>query len=673
MTDLDSINPSEWLETDGLGGFASGSSTGVAARRYHGLLVHAATPPTQRRMLVNSVEVHAITPSGRYALSSHRYGGDVIHPDGAERIQTFTHEPWPTWRYRLPDGLIVQHELFMCRNMPLVALFWRLVGRAPGVTLEVRPLLSGRDYHALHHENKAFQTQAKIDGQDVRFQPYPDAPQPGVVVRSNGAYAHQPHWYRGFHYEEESLRGFDACEDLASPGRWSFNLSANEAVMILAADEQDVLPAHSKSSPLMQARALRAAERRRRRGFASPLHRAADHYIVRRGAGRSIIAGYPWFADWGRDTFIAMRGLCLATGRLGDAARILAEWSTAVSQGMLPNRFPDEGEEPEYNAVDASLWYIIAVEEFLALAARTNFHVSRRDRRALLDAADAILTGYTHGTRYGIRMDQDGLLHSGAPGMQLTWMDARVGDRVITPRIGKPVEVQALWINALSLAARRDRGWNAAAGRANRAFADRFWNAQCGWLNDVVDADNQPGRIDSTLRPNQIYAVGGLPLTIIDHEKARRIVEVVQTRLWTPLGLRSLASGQADYTPRYFGGPHQRDAAYHQGTVWPYLAGPFVEAFLRVNHHMPSARRQAREQFMQPLHNHLQQAGIGHISEIADAQSPHTPRGCPFQAWSLGELMRLELSVLPDGDILERFLRPSVRAGRARSAACAGG
>jgi predicted glycogen debranching enzyme len=407
--------------------------------------------------------------------------------------------------------------------------------------------------------------------------------------------------------------------------------------------------------PLADARAVRdaasgwaGAERRRRTAFPSAEHRAADAYIVRRGRGRTVIAGYPWFTDWGRDTFIAMRGLCLATGRLADARDILLEWAGAVDRGMLPNRFPDAGDAPEFNAVDASLWFVVAAGELIAAAAGRPRLLSRAQRTRLHDAMLAIVSGYAAGTRYGIRLDDDGLIAAGEAGQQLTWMDARVGAREITPRIGKPVEIQALWLNALQLAAALDDRWREVQARGSASFERRFWNASRGCLFDVVDVEHQPGTADGTVRPNQILAVGGLPMPLLAGARAAAIVGVVERALWTPMGLRSLAPGEPGYAGHYQGPPDLRDAVYHQGTVWPWLLGPFVEAWLRV-HGGATTRAEAERRFVAPLRAHLQQAGLGHVSEIADGDAPHAPRGCPWQAWSLGEYLRMTAAVADPG------------------------
>jgi predicted glycogen debranching enzyme len=356
--------------------------------------------------------------------------------------------------------------------------------------------------------------------------------------------------------------------------------------------------------------------------------------------------------------------------RLCIARQILLAWAETVSEGLLPNRFPDHGDQPEYNSVDASLWYVVAVHDYLDVIRRSECDVPESDRAALTAAIDAILAGFSRGTRFGIRLDDDGLLAAGVPGLQLTWMDAKVGDWVVTPRIGKPVEVQALWLNALWIGSQHDPHWRTILDQGRSAFVERFWNEAGGYLYDVVDGDHQAGTVDGSFRPNQIFAVGGLPLQILDGEPAQRVVEAVESRLLTPLGLRSLDPGHPAYRPRYEGGVWERDGAYHQGTLWPFLIGPFVEAWVRVHGNTSKAKRQARCRFVDPLLQHLEEGGLGHISEIADAEPPHTPRGCPFQAWSLGELLRLTHGVLreqPDKDAETRqFDVPLTVAGASR-------
>jgi predicted glycogen debranching enzyme len=630
----------EWLETDGLGGFASGTADLVRTRRYHGLLLVSTTPPAGRVLLVNGLEAWVETPAGRFAISSQSYGPGIVHPDGASRIEAFEADPWPRWTFRLEDATRVEQEICVSRKTGVTVLGWRLPEKRPNVSLFVRLLFSGRDSHALHRQNPAFRFEPKIAGKVAAWRPYDGIPP--TVVAGNGKYTHEPLWYSNFLYEEERARGLDFSEDLASPGVFRFDLSAADAALLVSTRA----PATSED-PLSLARRLRAAEQRRRASFPARLDRSADDYIVRRGAGKTIVAGYPWFTDWGRDTFIALRGLCLATGRLETAREILLQWSGMISEGMLPNRFPDEGAAPEYNSVDASLWFAVAVHDYLDACERAGRRVAVSDRKSLTAATEAILEEYASGTRFAIHADTDGLLAAGVPGVQLTWMDAKVGERVITPRIGKPVEVEALWINALRIGARLSGRWGELAEKASSSFSARFWNDQ-GFLYDVVDCDHAPGTSDARFRPNQIFAIGGLPFPLLENDRGRCVVDAVETRLWTPMGLRSLAPDDPAYVGRYEGGIEERDSAYHQGTVWPWLAGAFVEAWVRVRGGTAAARRDARERFLNPLLRHVGEAGLGHISEIADGDPPHAPRGCPFQAWSVGETLRLDRAVLEE-------------------------
>jgi predicted glycogen debranching enzyme len=644
MNDLSMMKDYEWLEADGLGGFVSGTVSGIRTRRYHALLLAATKPPSGRVVLVNGFDAWVETEAGTFSLSSQLYNPDVMHPDGARRIEEFKADPWPQWIYSLEEGTKIQFELFACNGASVTVLGWRLLTSKGKTILSFRPFLSGRDYHSMHHENGAFQFEPQIQGKRLVWCPY--SGMPGIIVLSNGEYLHQPDWYRNFLYEQERARGLDFTEDLAAPGAISWDLAQGEAFCILAAEGFENGLLNSDSSPEKLAADLRRAELRRRQKLSLLLDRSADAYLVKRGSGKTIVAGYPWFTDWGRDTFIALRGLCLATERFVDARDILLEWAGVVSDGMLPNRFPDQGDLPEYNSVDASLWYIVAVHDFLQAMKDRPGVVFQRQKKRLQQAVEAILTGYSQGTRYAIHMDQDGLLAAGVPGVQLTWMDSKIGEWVVTPRIGKPVEVQALWLNALWMASQFSERWKEPFVRGRESFCARFWNEQGGYLYDVVDVDHESGKVDALFRPNQILAIGGLPIPLIEGERAKRVVEAVTQRLWTPLGLRSLAPQEPAYTPRYEGGVRERDSVYHQGTVWPWIIGPFVEAWVRVHGESDDARREARTRFLMPIMEHLNNAGLGHVSEIADADPPHRPRGCPFQAWSVGEVLRLDRMIL---------------------------
>lgn len=633
----------EWLEADGLGGFASGTVSGVRTRRYHALLLTAATPPTGRRVLVNGFDAWVETPGGAFALTSQAYGPQTVHPDGAHRMESFTADPWPRWVFALEDGTKIRQELFVKHGFPFVAVKWKLMTKGKNSKLVLRPFISGRDYHGLHRENPHFNFDAAVKGNRVAWRPYEGLP--GIETFSNGAYTHEPLWHRNFFYAQEHERGLDFREDLASPGVFRWDLSKNEAIWMAGVEKQTPRGFSEDISPEILHRDLATAEKKRRSRFPSRLFLSADSYVAKRGEGKTIMAGYPWFTDWGRDTFIALRGLLISTGRLEEARRILLEWSDTISEGMLPNFFTDHG-KPEYNSVDASLWYVAAVHEFLREREKKKPALKKEELEKLRHAVCSVLSGYAQGARFGIRMEEDGLLSAGQPGVSLTWMDARAGDRAVTPRIGKPVEVEALWINALWVGSRTEPKWKRIYDRALISFNERFWNEESGCLYDVVDADHVPGKNDGSFRPNQIFAVGGLPTALVTGEKAKRIVDAVEKRLWTPMGLRSLAPGSPEYALHCRGGARERDEAYHQGTVWPWLLGAFVEAWLGVHGKTRENKTTARIKFVEPLFKHLNEAGIGHISEIADAEPPHTPRGCPFQAWSTGEVLRLATSVL---------------------------
>ena len=645
-----SESPREWLEADGFGGFASHTTTGARTRRYHALLLVARQPPTDRRVLVSGVDAVIESDSGRRALTSQTYvgptesEGSVIHHEGLPVEATFDGSLWPAWTYDLGEDALIEHAIFVPRGRSLVILSWRWRGpRRKGVTLNVRPFLSGRDYHALHHENAEFNFKPAFEAGSGRllFRPYET--ELGIVAFSNGRFAPEEHWYRNFLYTEDRERGLDCVEDLAAPGTFTFDLE-HEALLVFGTE--DAAPNLSVGRLEDEVRRLRESERARRTASTSPLVRAASAYVVNRGQGRTIVAGYPWFTDWGRDTFIALRGLSLATSNLEEARRILIEWSGAVSMGMLPNRFPDSGEAPEFNSVDASLWFIMAVHDLRRAEAEARFLPSFADEKRLDTAIAAILQGYTIGTRHGIRMDGDSLLAAGEPGVQLTWMDAKVGEYVVTPRIGKPVEIQALWINALRIGGQIQSRFADFASKAEDSFGARFWHEETGYLYDVVDVDHVPGRYDGRIRPNALFAVGGLPFQTLRGERARQVVDVAESLLLTPAGLRSLSPRDPQYRGSCQGSAWARDTAYHQGTVWPYLMGAFVEAWIRVRGGSDEARREARHKFFDPFMKALDPLGTGHLPEITDGDSPHTHRGCPFQAWSVGEALRLDQVVL---------------------------
>lgn len=632
----------EWLEADGLGGFASGTALGVRTRRYHALLLSAISPPTGRVALVSGLEAWLEMDMGNFPLTSQMYFPGVLSPNGASNLESFEISPWPRWIYRLPYGMSLKHELFVPKGSSRTVLSWELVDPKGQIQLKVRPLLSARDYHSLQHENKDFRLDAQAAPGKVTWTPYPALP--SVTALFNGEYSHQPDWYRQFLYEKEQERGLDFLEDLASPGVFQWDLTRGRAVLLLKSSLPGEVSTETGKDVEKIYEGFRSAEEKRRKAFSDPWTLAADSYFARRGKGETVIAGYPWFTDWGRDTFVSIRGLGLATGRLAETREILLEWAKSISQGMVPNRFPDLGEEPEYHSVDASLWYVIAVHDYLS--ASLSGKVSPGDWDEFRGPLEEILNGYSQGTRWGIRMDEDGLLWSGEGDESLTWMDARVGGKAVTPRVGKPVEVQALWLNALWVGSHFSDKWNSLFQKGFSSFQDRFWNGAGEYLYDVVDVNRQPSTGDASIRPNQVFAVGGLPLVLLDQDKAWKVLQVVESKLLTPFGLRSLAPGQPGYRRRYQGSVSERDNAYHQGTVWPWLLGPFVEAWVRVRGNSREAKDEAKEKFLKPLLENLRGAGLGHLPELTDAEAPYLPKGCPFQAWSLGEAIRLREVVL---------------------------
>ena len=629
-----------------------GSADGIRSRRYHAFLIAAAPHDERRFALVNDFEVWIDTPNGPVALSSHRYAPDVVHPDGATHLKSFESEPWPTWTFELGDGLTIVQQLFAPRMTGRTAmiLHWRVIASSPGADLRLRarPLMSGRDFHALHKQNSDFRFAPDQLGPETwMWRPYDGIPP--VLLHANGTYRHEPLWFRNFLYLDERERGLDDVEDLASPGEFTWSLGANdkEDAVLMITMPQEWGGYETAGNVAAEYRALAGSERARIASFRTRLHHSASEYLVRRGERDTIIAGYPWFTDWGRDTFIAVRGLCLETSRLDEAERILVSWCSALSDGMMPNTYPAGGTEPRYNSVDAPLWFVIAGQAFLDACTRRGRWLEPKIARQLTDASQDILESYARGTRYCIRMDGDALLAAGEPGLALTWMDAIIDGKPVTPRIGKPIEIQALWVNALVIGSRWSERWGDLADEASESVRDRFWNAARGCLYDVVDVDHVAGRNDDRLRPNQIMAVGGLRIALLAGEQARQVVDVVERELWTPMGLRTLARDEPDYVIACAGGVATRDRAYHNGPAWPWLMGPFVDAWVRSRAAgggpwaAKAVRAEARRRFLGGLARHLDEAGIGHVSELADADEPWTPRGCPFQAWSLSELLRL--------------------------------
>jgi predicted glycogen debranching enzyme len=630
----------EWVETNGLGGFASSTITGLNTRRYHGLLIAATKPPVGRLVMLSKLEETLIVDGRRYELSSNQYPG-TVHPQGYKYQTGFRLDPFPVFTYEL-QGITIEKTVFMMHGENTTVVQYELQEKSdiPAKCLfELRPLIAFRDYHNLAHENTVLNPYAQMGKGQTTIQPYADLP---VLhfAHDDGELETASFWYRDFEYQAERERGFDFTEDLFSPFALKFDLSGRTRLSLIASTERRDINCVDD---------YRQAETRRRREviklapkaddeFVSALVAAADQFIVARGGQKSVIAGYHWFGDWGRDTMIALPGLTLMTGRPEIARSILSEFARYVDRGMLPNRFPDAGDQPEYNTVDATLWFFEATRSLLSYTNDEEFV-----RGMLYDVLVDILDWHVKGTRYNIHMDDDGLLYSGEDGVQLTWMDAKVGDWVVTPRRGKAVEIQALWYNALrvmeDLARRfgdeeRQNLYALMAEKTHQNFNKCFWNEAEGCLYDVIDGDCR----DASIRPNQIFALS-LPYSMLSEDKSKRVVGVVERDLLTPYGLRSLAPNDRQYRGRYTGDSVSRDGAYHQGTVWAWLMGPFITAYIKANDGIVEAREQARV-WLARFHAHLSEAGLGQISEIFDGDAPHSPQGCIAQAWSIAELLR---------------------------------
>ena len=635
---FDSSSSREWLETNGIGGYASSSVSGANTRRYHGLLVAATRPPLGRMVLLSKFEEAVIIDGQRHDISCNQYPGSV-HPEGYKFLKGFRLDPFPVWTYEV-EGVEIEKSIFMVYGENSTVCQWKVTGDSAlaeqRIELELRPLVAFRDHHHLRHEEANFGLDFKFEKNLVSMAPYKDVP---TLYLAHNAAAIEPQsvWYRNFEYAIERERGFDFTEDLFQPISLTFDLTS-EAIVIASSERPHIAVAEAFETVEIDRRAALIAAADLSDEFATELVLAADQFIVERGTGKTVIAGYPWFSDWGRDTMIALSGLTLTTNQPEVAKSILLEFAKHISEGMLPNRFPDAGEIPEYNTVDATLWFFEAIR---AYCKKTGDYDLVRDE--LYDKLVDIIDWHVRGTRYHIHVDTDGLLYAGEPGVQLTWMDAKIGDWVVTPRIGKPVEIQALWYNALCVMADLAGRFESSAKQrytkmaeiARESFNGQFWNEAGQCLFDVVSGDDR----DASVRPNQVFAVS-LPHTMLDPEKARKVVDKVEAELLTPVGLRSLSPDDPAYCPIYIGSPLERDGAYHQGTVWGWLIGPFVDAYRKV--HSKDVKADARiEEIIAGFKEHITAAMAGQVSEIFDADPPFAPRGTTAQAWSVAELLRI--------------------------------
>lgn len=634
-SDFESASSREWLETNGIGGYALSTVSGANSRRYHGLLIAATRPPLGRMVLLSKFEETLIIEGERYELSSNQYPG-TVYPDGCKYLTNFRLDPFPIWTYQV-NGMTLEKHVFMVNGENTTVSQWSLKTNDAEATLELKPLLAFRDHHHLQHEDAAFSDLYTVEKNLISFSPY--ASMPTLCLANNSFSIEQTGvWYRNFEYAIERERGFDFTEDLFQPCSLTFDLKKT-AVVIASTEPRKASDAPKFEKAEMKRRAMLIVRSEVEDEFSRQLVLAADQFIVNRGGGKTVIAGYPWFSDWGRDTMIALNGLTLATNRPDIAKSIITEFSNHISQGMIPNRFPDAAETPEYNTVDATLWYFEAIRAYADSTGDYEFV-----RETLYEKLKDIIDWHVRGTRYKIQVDSDGLLYAGEPGVQLTWMDAKIGDWVVTPRTGKPVEIQALWYNALcimsDLATRfgdeeKQPRYFEMAAIARDSFNGQFWNAAENCLYDVVNGDEK----DGSVRPNQIFAVS-LPHSIIDPAHARAVVDKVEAELLTPVGLRSLSPHDPHYAPIYIGSPLQRDGSYHQGTVWGWLIGGFVDAYRNV-HAGEKGLDKKISAMLAGFRTHLLSSALGQVSEIFDADAPHIPRGCPAQAWSTAELLRV--------------------------------
>jgi len=684
--DVEPLITREWLVTNGLGGYSSATVAGVVTRRYHGLLVAALPNPFGRIVMLNHLIEEVTLPDGtRTALGGEEYAAGKLDASGAQHLVEFWLDAGlPAWRYKIGE-CVIERRVFMPYRQNTVYVTYRLLAGDGPVRLTLRPALHFRGYE--EPVTTPSEAQYRLTAENGHYTVTSvGSALPSLRFRLTGTgrmCSIEPGRLNELLYRVEEARGYAYTGALWSPGCFALDLTPDTPGALLASTEPvEVLDALSPDEALQLER-----ERRRRLLDRLPealrdevggdLVLAADQFLIQ-PAGRlrdrvraqavgdevrTVIAGYHWFTDWGRDTMISLEGLTLSTRRYRESGFILRTFAQYVRDGLIPNMFPDGANEGLYHTADATLWFFHALDRYVRLTG------DRATLRQLLATMTEIADAHVRGTHYGIGVDPaDGLLREGAEGYQLTWMDAKMGDWVVTPRRGKPVEINALWYNALCVLeewVRTERGESAAepyaraAERARASFNARFWYAEGGYLYDVIDGPNG----DSTeLRPNQIFAVS-LPHPVLDESRWAAVVSTVQRELLTPYGLRSLAPNEKEYKPRYFGDLKARDGAYHQGTVWGWLIGPWVDAWLKVH---PDDTAGARR-FLTALVDHLDEFGVGSVAEIFDAEAPYTPRGCIAQAWSVAELLRCWQRTAPAEDAprrVERALAASPGGGR---------
>ncbi|MEZ6003782.1 MAG: amylo-alpha-1,6-glucosidase [Planctomycetota bacterium] len=626
----------EWLETDGLGGYASSSALACNARRYHGLLVAPLPGGGERHVFMGQVLEDLIGAGRSFPLSTVRYAG-VYAPDGYQAIEAFALDPMPTWTYQIGDATITR-QVLMVWGEHTTLVRWQRTGGPADLRLRVRPLYACRRVHDLTYENMDLNPRVQRGGGRFSMHPYPSLP--GVHMRLSAEsvqFDADPVWYRGIEYVTDRRRGFDCHEDNFNPGRFEFDLPEGQAVVMAVS----LNPECGDPLELWQREAeFRTSQRQGVRSFRDRLVLAADSYFYRDAHGRmGVMAGYPWFGEWGRDTFIALPGLCLPAERFELAEAVLAGALPFLQHGLLPNTYGADRASSSYRSADAALWFARAVLHYQR-ATGEDEKVAHQFGPALREIANA----YLRGTDLGVRVDADGRFFAGSPELNATWMDAMVHGQPVTPRDGSPVELQALWYQLLCHLSDLEHGlgddeasarWKQHAEKAGRVLREDFWIAGKDYLADRLDPQGRP---DPSLRCNMVLAAG-LEYSPLTSTQRSRIVQVALDELLTPRGLRTLAPGDAAYIGRYEGGPELRDAAYHQGTVWPWPLGFLVEAALRV-YPDDGARVRRLRKVVSEFAEQLPEHGLGHLSEVFDGDPPHRPGGTPAQAWSVAEVLR---------------------------------
>ncbi|WP_027356743.1 amylo-alpha-1,6-glucosidase [Desulfofundulus thermocisternus] len=639
----------EWLVTNGLGGYASSTLIGVNTRKYHGLLVASLTPPVRRYLFLAKLDERLETPRRTYNLATNHTGGGVTE-FGFIHLQQVLFNPFPTFVYSFGD-ITLQKQVFMIYGENSTVILYRLINGAEPAILRLVPLVNCRDFHWTVRRGQIDFRKEEIP-YGVAVKSIPQCPVLRLVC-SEGQFNSRDDWFYDMFYLVEQKRGLDAREDHFIPGDFTISLKPGEIRDItFLATLEDIFTLDGRA--LLGAEIKRLQELVKRSGcrgiLARHLVRAADSFIVHRQStgGKSIIAGYHWFNDWGRDAMIALPGLTLVTRRYDDARDILLTYSRYCKDGLLPNVFADNGREALYNTVDASLWFFWAAWKYLQYTRDHTF-----GRKVLYPVLRDIAHHYIKGTHFNIGVDADGLLAAGSPDLQLTWMDAKVDQWVVTPRHGKAVEINALWYNALCVLRKLAAlygdtfPYQELLEKHERNFVREFWYEDGGYFYDVIGEDGK----DASLRPNQVIALS-LPFTAVDAERGRRAMTRVWQELYATYGLRTLSPGDPRYRGVYGGDRWQRDGAYHQGTVWSWLIGPFVTAWRRVHHYSPASRLQAAR-FLAPFRDQLRDHGVGYISEIFDGNEPIIPRGCIAQAWGVAEVLRAYVE-----DVLE--IRPQI-------------